>query len=49
MDWFGWMQPMESFNANGLAPQLGLQQLKGKTLSNAPKFSANLGLNHTGI
>ena len=37
----------EFLNANGLAPELGMQQLEGKTLSNAPKFSANLGINHT--
>ena len=37
----------EFLNANGLAPELGMQQLEGKTLSNAPKLSANLGINHT--
>tara|TARA_B100000212_G_scaffold118758_1_gene88725 strand:+ start:1109 stop:3334 length:2226 start_codon:yes stop_codon:yes gene_type:complete len=34
-------------NLNGLAPTLGNQQLKGNTLSNAPKLSLNLGINHT--
>ena len=37
----------EFLNANGLEPQLGVQQLEGNYLSNAPKVSVNLGLNYT--
>ena len=37
----------EFLNANGLEPQLGVQQLEGNYLSNAPKVSLNLGLNYT--
>ena len=37
----------EFLNVNGLEPQLGVQQLEGNYLSNAPKVSLNLGLNYT--
>ena len=37
----------EFLNVNGLEPQLGVQQLEGNYLSNAPKVSVNLGLNYT--
>ena len=37
----------EFLNANGLEPQLGVQQLEGNYLSNAPKVSVTLGLNYT--
>ena len=37
-------------NVNGLQPELGVQQLEGNTLNNAPKTSVNLGLNYlTGL
>lgn len=36
-------------NLNGLAAQLGPQQLRGNTLANAPKLSVKVGLNHTAM
>ena len=33
-------------NANGVQPELGVQQLEGNYLTNAPKVSLNLGLNY---